>query len=63
MAGFRLFVWYGNGEGVKLSAEDCPQEHFGVTWRRLGPHLEMLLHDMEKSEGGGVRRITVEARP
>lgn len=63
MSGFRLFVWYGNGEGVTPSAENHPQEHLGVTWRKLGPRLEMLLDDMEHSEGGGVRRITIEARP
>lgn len=61
MAGFRLQVWYGNGPGVRYTPDDCPQEWVGVTWTRVEKMVGSLLDEMERSEGGGVRKITVEA--
>lgn len=61
MAGFRLLVWYGDGEGVRYTPDEHPQEWMNVTWSRAEKMIGALLDEMERSEGMGVRRIAVEA--
>ena len=56
MAGFDLHVWYSS------TPEDRPQVWVGVRWKNLERQLKWLLDDMERTEGIGVRRVTVEVR-